>query len=382
VTERRPLSAAPVSVHKDQQRNRKMKLATRIPWWAWAWPLLAWGMLIITASVEASAVIATAAGVTLVATVFATVLHAEVVAHRVGEPFGTLVLAVAVTVIEVSLIVFVMAGGGANKAALARDTVFAVVMIVCNGIVGMCLLSGGVRHYEQGFQVQGASAALAVLAALTTLTLIVPNTTGTPGPFFSTPQLVFAGAISLVLYGSFVFVQTVRHRDYFLPVFTEQEEVSASRPSGRIAIVSAGLLLTALIAVVGLAKALTPAVEVAVSRFGAPKPVVGIIIATLVLLPEGLAALKAARANRLQTSLNLALGSALASIGLTIPAVAAISILLGHPLALGLDAKEQVLLAITLLVGVITLGTGRTTVLQGIVHLVIFAAFLFLAFVP
>jgi Ca2+:H+ antiporter len=193
----------------------------------------------------------------------------------------------------------------ASKAALARDTVFAVVMIVCNGIVGICLLSGGVRHYEQGFQVQGGSAALAVLAALTTLTLVVPNTTGTAGPFFSTPQLIFAGAVSLVLYGSFVFVQTVRHRDYFLPVLTEEEDVSAPQPSGRTAIVSVGLLLAALVAVVGLAKALTPAVEIIVGRVGAPKPVVGIIIATLVLLPEGLTALKAAGANRLQTSLNL-----------------------------------------------------------------------------
>jgi Ca2+:H+ antiporter len=359
-----------------------MAAAIRIPWWAWASPLLAWAILMMMAAVSPGVVIVAAAGVALIATVFAAVFHAEVIARRVGEPFGTLVLAVAVTIIEVSLIVFVMVGSGADKAALARDTVFAVVMIVCNGIVGMCLLSGGVRHYEQGFQVQGASAALAVLAALTTLTLVIPNTTGTAGPFFSIPQLIFASAVSLVLYGSFVFVQTMRHRDYFLPVLTEEEDVSTPRPSGRAAIVSVGLLLIALVAVVGLAKALTPAVEFAVGRVGAPKPVVGIIIATLVLLPEGLTALKAARANRLQTSLNLALGSALASIGLTIPAVGAISILLGQPLVLGLDGKEQVFLAITLLVGVITLGTGRTTVLQGIVHLVIFAVFLFLAVVP
>ena len=276
-----------------------------------------------------------------------------------------------------------MLGFAADKAGLARDTVFAVVMIVCNGIVGLCLLSGGVRHHEQGFQVQGASAALAVLAALTTLTLVVPNvTTSAPGPVFSTSQLVFAGVISLVLYGSFVFVQTVRHRDYFLPVEGGSEETHAEPPSSTAALVSAGLLIVALIAVVGLAKALTPAVENVIASVGAPKAVVGIAIAMLVLLPEGLAALRAARANRLQTSLNLALGSALASIGLTIPAVAIVSIVLGQQLNLGLDAKEMVLLALTLLVGVITLGTGRTTVLQGIVHLVIFATFLFLAVVP
>ena len=282
-----------------------------------------------------------------------------------------------------ALIVSVMVGAPADNAGLARDTVFAAVMIVCNGIVGMCLLSGGMRHHEQGFQIQGASAALAVLAALTTLTLILPNfTTSVVGPVFSTSQLIFAGAVSLVLYGSFVFVQTVRHRDYFLPVVVGSEEAHAPPPSSRTALVSAGLLLAALTAVVGLAKALTPALEIAVAGLGAPKAVVGIVIAALVLLPEGLAALWAARANRLQTSLNLALGSALASIGLTIPAVAIVSIVLNQPLELGLGVKEEILLALTLLVGVVTLGTGRTTVLQGIVHVVIFATFLFLAVVP
>jgi len=356
--------------------------ATRIPWWAWAWPVLAWVVLAITA-VARTGVVDAAAGAALIATVFAAVYHAEVVAHRIGEPFGTIVLAVAVTVIEVALIVSIMVGSGAEKAELARDTVFAAVMIVCNGIVCLCLLSGGMRHHEQGFRLQGASAALAVLAALTTLTLIVPNvTTSAAGPMFSTSQLIFAGMVSLVLYGSFIFVQTVRHRDYFLPVEGGGEEAHAPPPTVRTSLVSAGLLLASLVAVVGLAKALTPTVETTVARLGAPKAVVGIVIAALVLLPEGLAALRAARANRLQTSLNLALGSALASIGLTIPAVATVSIVLSKPLALGLDAKGEVLLALTLLVGVVTLGTGRTTVLQGIVHLVIFAAFLFLAVVP
>jgi Ca2+:H+ antiporter len=324
-----------------------------------------------------------AAGVALVATVFAAVHHAEVVAHRTGEPFGTLVLAVAVTVIEVALIVSVMVAAPEEKAGLARDTVFAAVMIVCNGIVGLCLLWGGARHHEQGFQVHGASAALAVLAALTTLTLILPNfATSAPGPLFTTAQLVFAGVVSLVLYGSFVFVQTVRHRDYFLPVERGDEAAHAPPPSNRAAGVSAVLLLVALVAVVGLAKALTPMVELAVARLEIPKAVVGIVIAGLVLLPEGLAAVQAARADRLQTSLNLALGSALASIGLTIPTVAVVSIVLGTPLELGLGEKDTVLLALTLVVGVITLGTGRTTVLQGIVHLVIFAVFLFFAVVP
>ena len=258
----------------------------------------------------------------------------------------------------------------------------AAVMIACNGIVGMCLLWGGARHHKQGFQLHGASAALAVLAALTILTLILPNVaTAAPGPFFSTLQLVFAGIVSLVLYVSFVFVQTVRHRDYFLPL-EDGEDVHAPPPSNQAALISLGLLLVSLVAIVGLSKALTPTLEFGLAHLNAPKAVVGIVIAALVLLPEALAALRAARLNRLQTSLNLALGSALASIGLTIPTVGVVSIVLDQPLELGLGDKDQMLLWLTLLVGVVTLGTGRTTVLQGIVHLVIFAVFLFFAVVP
>jgi Ca2+:H+ antiporter len=329
-----------------------------------------------------SGLFAAVAGVALLGTVFAAVYHAEVVAHRIGEPFGTLVLALAVTVIETALIVSVMLAAPAEKAGLARDTVFAAVMIVCNGIVGLCLLAGGARHHEQGFQVQGASAALAVLVALTGLTLILPNYAASElGPLYSTPQLVFAGVVSLALYGSFVFIQTVRHRDYFLPILVDEGE-HAPPPPDSTAVLSAGLLIVALVAIVGLAKVLTPMVESGIAYLDVPKAVVGIIIATLVLLPEGLAALRTARNNRLQTSLNLALGSALATIGLTIPAVAAVSIVLRQPLELGLEAKDQALLALTLLLGVITLGTGRTTMLQGIVHLIMFAAFLFFAVVP
>ena len=358
-------------------------VAVQAPWWTWTWPALAWVVLLVTSFLGSGGVIAGVAGAVLLATVFAAVYHAEVIAHRVGEPFGTLVLALAVTVIETALIVSVMIAAPAEKAGLARDTVFAAVMIVCNGIVGGCLLAGGARHHEQGFQVQGASAALAVLAALTTVTLILPNfTTSELGPLYSRSQLIFAGLVSLVLYGSFVFVQTVRHRDYFLPVQVDDEEAHAPPPSAWIAGLSAGLLLVSLVAIVGLAKALTPAVEYGVAQADVPKAVVGIVIAALVLLPEGLAAVRSARSDRVQTSLNLALGSALATIGLTIPAVAAVSIVLGQPLELGLGGKDQALLALTLLLSVITLGTGRTTVLQGIVHLVIFAIFLFFAIVP
>ncbi|WP_250535249.1 ionic transporter y4hA [Caballeronia sp. AZ10_KS36] len=337
------------------------------------------------------AVLTALAAVALAFAVFAAVHHAEVVAHRVGEPFGTLVLAVAVTVIEVALIVSVMLSGGPEKAALPRDTVFAAIMICGNGIVGLCLLMGGLRHHVQDFQLQGASAALAILCALSVLTLVLPNFTSTVvGPALSTSQLIFVGVVSLVLYMMFVFVQTIRHRDYFLPFAPKaagspnaaDDGPHAPPPSNAQAWLALAFLMLSLVAVVGLAKLLSPAVEAGVAAAGAPEAVVGVVIAALVLLPEGFAALRAARLDRLQTSLNLALGSALASIGLTIPAVAVVSIAIGQPIALGLAPKEITMLALTLVVSVITLGTGRSTVLQGVVHLVIFAAFLFLSVVP
>lgn len=351
--------------------------------WPVAAPPIA-AIVLVLAWPSASGTVAAFAGIALIAAVFAAVYHAEEIAHAIGEPFGTLVLALAVTIIEVALIVSVMLGGGTDKSDLPRDTVFAVVMLVCNGIVGLCLLLGGVRHHEQDFQVQGASGALAVLAALTTLALVLPNYTLTaPGPFLTESQLIFEGVVSLVLYGAFVFVQTVRHRAHFLAVDVGLDEEPAHHvASGRPLALASGLLVVALVAVVGLAKALTPIIETAVHQFGAPKSFVGIIIAALVLLPESFAALNAARANRFQTSLNLALGSALASIGLTIPAVALVAVLMDMPLTLGLGPAQQMFLALTLIVTVLTLGTGRTNVLQGTVHLVILAAFIFMAIVP
>jgi Ca2+:H+ antiporter len=345
--------------------------------------MLAWIVLIVHVVFGGNVFIDVTSAIVLIATVIAAVYHAEVIAHRIGEPFGTLVLAVAVTIIEVALIVSVMITGGPDTATLARDTVFAAVMITCNGVLGLCLLAGGLRHHEQSFQAQGANAALAVLAALTVLSLVLPNlTTSLPGPVFNKPQLIFAGLVSLVLYASFVFVQTVRHRDYFLPVDGSQGENHRSPPAVRTTAISSVLLLAALMAIVGIAESLTPVLEVAIHDIGVPKAVIGIIISSVVLLPEGLASFRAARMNRLQTSMNLALGSALASIGLTIPAVAATSLILKTPLALGLDGKGEVLLSLTLLLLVITLGTSRTTVLQGLVHLVIFSVFLFVAIVP
>jgi Ca2+:H+ antiporter len=317
----------------------------------------------------------------LSAAVFAAVHHAEVVAHRVGEPFGTLVLAIAITVIEVALIVSIMLGG-TDTAALARDTVYSTIMIICNGVVGICVLVGGMRHHEQAFRVEGANSALAALATLSALCLVLPTFTVTaPGPYYTTPQLYFAAAASVVVWAVFVFVQTVRHRDYFLPV-GETDEAHAPPPSNATAWASAGLLIVALVAVVGLAKSLSPVIERMIAAAGAPQATIGIAIALLVLLPETVAAIRAALADRLQTSLNLALGSALASIGLTIPVVALASVRLGVPLKLGVDPKDLVMLVLTFVVGSFTLVSGRTSVMQGAIHLVVFAAFLFLSLVP
>ncbi|MDR6784681.1 Ca2+:H+ antiporter [Pedobacter africanus] len=320
----------------------------------------------------------------LIAAVLAAVHHAEVVAHRVGEPFGTLLLALAITIIEVALIVSLMLTGGPDVAVLARDTVLAAVMIILTGIIGLCLLAGGARFKEQVFSLPGVSAALVTLTAILVLTLILPNyTTTTPGPQYSSAQLIFVAVICLVLYGAFVMVQTIRHRDFFLPPDADgNEETHAAPPTTKTALLSTFLLLLCLGIVVLLAKALAPEIENAVVNFGAPKSLVGIIIATVVLLPEGLAAYRAAKKNRLQTSLNLALGSALASIGLTIPAVAIVSIFTGMSITLGIDMKATVLLLLAQFTIMLSLATGRTNILQGIVLLVIFAVYLFTIIAP
>jgi Ca2+:H+ antiporter len=364
-----------------------LKISKSLPLWSIASPTGAW-ILLAGASLGAVESVGGIYNIFLVAGLFAGVLaavfHAEVVAHRVGEPYGTLLLAVAVTTIEVALIVSLMIAGGEATTGLARDTVFAAVMIILNGMVGLCLLAGGSLHHEQTFGLYGVSAALATLTAISGLTLVLPNyTTTVPGPVYSNSQLGFIAIVSIVLYGTFVLIQAVRHRDYFLPeVAMSDEDMHAAPPSSKMAWVSVVLLLACLGSVVLLAKSLAPTVEAAVVAAGAPKALVGIIIAAVVLLPEGIAAFQAARANRLQTSLNLALGSALASIGLTIPAVAIVSLMTGWTLSLGIDIKSTALLVLSILVATLSLGTGRTTVMQGTVHLVIFVVYLFTTIVP
>ncbi|UOM32567.1 calcium:proton antiporter [Acuticoccus sp. I52.16.1] len=321
----------------------------------------------------------------LMATIFCAVHHAEVIAHKVGEPMGSLVLAIAVTVIEVALIISIMLASPESGSEIARNTVFAAMMIVLTGIIGACLLVGGIRFYEQGFQARGAIGAISVLATLATLTLILPNyTLAVPGPFYSNGQLIGVGMASLALYFLFLFVQSIRHRAHFLDSDGDSEAAEGHGlvVTRRMVTVSLGLLVVSLVAVVMIAEGLSPAVEGAITAAGLPLSFVGVVIAALILLPESIAALRAARQNRIQQSLNLAVGSALASIGLTIPTIAFASVILGIPLSLGLEDEHTTLLILAVFISTVTASTGRSTILQGGVHLVIFAAFLIISAVP
>jgi Ca2+:H+ antiporter len=353
-------------------------------------PLIALVMLALTWGTQPGPILAAVEAVFLIGAVLAAVHHAEVVAARVGEPFGSLVLAAAVTVIELALIIELMASGGSDATTLARDTAFAALMITTNGIAGLSLLLGSHRYGVTLFNPQGSGAALATLTTLATLSLVLPTfTTSHSGQEFSPGQLAFAAVASLLLYLMFVFTQTVRHRDFFLPItqkgqqgLFEDEETHADPPSTAEALRSLGLLLVALLAVVGLAEQESPGVERLVAAAGFPHPFVGLVIAALVLLPETLAAARAARQGRIQTSLNLAYGSAMASIGLTIPGIALASIWLKGPLILGLGATQLVLFAVTVVISVLTVVPGRATRLQGEVHLVLLAAYVFLTIIP
>ncbi len=325
----------------------------------------------------------------LIGAVLAAVFHAEVIAHRVGEPYGSLILAVAVTVIEVGLIVTLMVAGGDATETLARDTVFAAVMITCNGIVGLSILAGALRERVASFNPEGSATAFATVITLATLSLVLPTfTTSASGPEFSASQLAFAAIASLALYALFLVVQTVRHRSHFLPTGEGENEDEGEPdddgppPSKAMALRSFGLLIVSLVAVVGLAKTSSGAIEDGVASIGAPQSAVGVVIALLVLMPETLAAVRNARRGRVQISFNLGYGSAMASIGLTIPVIAIASIWLEGPLVLGLGSTQTVLLVLTALVSSLTLLSGRATLQEGGVHLIILAAFLFLAFIP
>jgi Ca2+:H+ antiporter len=357
----------------------------------WSWsvvvPVVAVVVLAVLWGRELSPLVVSLVTALLGGAVLAAVYHAEVVAHRVGEPYGSLVLAVAVTVIEVALVVTLMLAASDQSQSLARDTVFAAVMITCNGIVGVSILLGTIRKDFVVFNAEGSGAAFATVATLTTLALILPTfTTTTPGPEFSRGQLTFAAIAALGLYALFVAVQTGRHRSFFLPVATPgtvvDDDDHGNRPSLGVALFSMCMLLLALVAVVGNAKLVSPTIKRAVEAAGLPEAVVGVIIALMVLLPETLAAAQAAKRDKVQTSLNLAFGSAIASIGLTIPVIAVASIWLSVPLHLGLGGTQIVLFGLTCVVTVLTLVPGRATLLHAGVHLVLLAAYLTLAISP
>ena len=362
--------------------------------WTVMAPLLALIVLLATWVRHEHPVTLVVIGVSLVAAVLAAVHHAEVVAHRVGEPLGSVVLAVAVTVIEVGLIVMLMVGGGPGASTYARNTVFAAVMITLNGIVGLSLLVGALRHRLVSFNASGSGSALATVVTLAGVCLVLPGfTVSEEGLEYSTSQLAFAAVASLTLYCAFVFTQTMRHRDFFVPVSSDRHgrvtgildldgDGHADPPSVRKTWLSLALLLAALVSVVGLAKLLSPTIEDVVTGLGLPYAVVGVVIALLVLAPETIAAVKNANRDRVQISLNLAYGSAMASIGLTIPTIAIAMIWLPGPLTLGLEPMQIVLLTLSVIVSVLTLAQGRALALQGAVHLVLLATFLFLSAQP
>lgn len=323
-------------------------------------------------------------GLLLISSVLSAVHHAEVVAHKVGEPFGTIILAICITILEVSLIISLMVAGGDKAMTYARDTVFAAIMLILNGILGVCIWIGGVKFHEQFFARSSATTALVSLIAILVMTLILPNfTTSVNGPFYSEPQLIFVSVACLVIYGTFLMVQTVRHREYFVEDNDDDNDPEThQKPSGRKTLISGVLLVICLAVVVFMAKALSPAIENMVEGIGAPQSLVGVIIASVVLLPEGIAAIRAARNNKIQASLNLALGSALASIGLTIPAVAVVCSVYDIPLVLGLPAKDIILLGLSVFTVMLSLSRGKTNILYGMVLLTNLAAYIFTVIVP
>lgn len=357
------------------------------PPWTWALPVVSWCLLALYWFIPSMPGIALMLCAGLLGSVVAAVHHAEVIALKVGEPFGTLVLALSVTVIEVALIVSMMLSGDpATSMGLPRDTIFAAVMIILNGIIGASLLAGGRKNGVQQFNLEGVTDALCTTTVIVVIALVLPNyTTSTEGPTYTPVQMGFVAAITLTMFAAFTYFQTLRYRHYFVPIALNAAQADVEplpTPDARTSVFSAVMLLVSLVAVVLSAKSISPSLEALLGRWGAPAAILGIIIAAIVLLPEFGAAMRAARDNRLQSSLNLAIGSAIASIGLTIPAVAIFAVAMDWPLELGLDAFSTALLALSLFVVALSLRTGNTTFQPGVVHLMILVVYLFFSFFP
>ena len=354
--------------------NKNMKLLLQ---WTLIFPILAWA-LFFTGLVANSGFFQILASILLILSVMSAVHHSEIIAERVGEPFGTIILAISITVIEVSIIVSLMMSEGSAAASLARDTVYAATMLILNGIIGLCLLIGGLKHYEQKFSASSVTIALISLVSIVVFTLVFPTfTESVKGSYYSTPQLIFASIACLVIYSSFLFAQTRRYRQYFLTVEADENEETAVpiRINNKLFYTSLFFLLISLGIVVLMAKTLSPKIESIIISYSLPKSLVGVVIGTIILLPEAMAAIIAARKNRLQTSINLSLGSALASIGLTIPAVAIVCIILDVPIILGLDIKSIVLLGLSVLTVMLSLSSGKSNIVYGVVLLVNLFAF-------
>jgi len=309
--------------------------------------------------------------------------HSEIIAHRLGEPYGTIILAVSVTIIEVAIIISLMTTGGKEYASFARDTVYAAVMILLNGIVGLCLFLGGRKFHTQTFSPHSVKIALVSLISIVAFTMILPTfTKGQAGPYYTEAQLLFEFFACIVIYVAFISAQTVRHREYFITEKDETSDKTKHSISNQAMVISLVFLLISLTIVVLLAKSLSHPIEQILVSQGLPKSLVGIILATVILLPEGIAAVSAARSNRLQTSLNLSLGSAIASIGLTIPTVSLISYVYDIPLVLGLDILPIILLVISIFTVMLSLIGGRSNAVYGVVLLVNFVAYIFLTINP
>ncbi|UFH45426.1 ionic transporter y4hA [Flavobacterium galactosidilyticum] len=352
--------------------------------WTTIIPLLAWTLL-FTGLIADNSFFQIIASILLILSVMSAVHHSEIIAERVGEPYGTIILAISITVIEVSIIVSLMMTEGTEAASLARDTVYAATMLILNGIIGLCLLIGGLKHYEQNFSASSVTIALVSLVSIIVFTLVFPTfTKSVEGSYYSTPQLVFASIACVVIYGSFLFAQTRRYRQYFLTVDTDENEEVAEpiHITNRVFYTSLIFLILSLGIVVLLAKTLSPTIESIIVGNNLPKSLVGVFIAVIILLPEAIAAIIAARKNRLQTSINLALGSALASIGLTIPAVAIVCIMMEMPIILGLDITSIVLLGLSVFTVMLSLSSGKSNIIYGVVLLVNLFAFVFLMIYP
>jgi Ca2+:H+ antiporter len=370
---------------------KPMKTPEPDVWWR-EWPLaLALGTLAlallgkgwIAGALEQPALLllllAALCGVILTAAI-AIVRHADELAHRLGEPAGTLLLTLAVTGLEVAMVAFVMSSGE-PKPMLARDTMFAVVMLVLNGFMGLALFLGGLRHREQPYNLQSANAFLLMIVPLTVLGLVMPNyTRATPGPILSTFQMVFLSLMSVAIYSVFLFVQNRRHRGFFMVAEEQGDAAGTAVHSSRPTIYHAAMLGLYGLPLVLLAKQMAAPLDALVLKLHAPPAIGGFIMATLVLAPESIAAIRAALANRLQRSVNVLLGSVLASIGLTIPIVILVTLVTGRTLVLGLDNTDTLLLVLTLVTSTLTFSLPRTNVLPGCVHLLLFGAYIMLLF--